>query len=223
MSAPAEQRHHWLDRAEQAGWSVSQLRASIAEEKAKKTITESEKDQESSNDADPTASAEQYDDESETSTGGEPEPDQETEDDSADTAAEEEEHRRYLRQIAMEEVQRDAENREILCNILRGRIEGESEVFKDFIDQFTVDSLLDVLSLGRIARLRTRLAEPKGKRKAESESTNKDSAIEPPPITAPEHEQKMQAAFNAESAAPTPEPALDHTPTSNGTPGFLAR
>jgi hypothetical protein len=199
MAAMAEQRPRWLDRAEKEGWSVSQLRAEIAEEKAKKkAITESvdtadhgsigapseEDQQEPANDTDPIASAEHRKSEyaagdAETETATEGEPDQAIEDEAAGTAAKGEEDRKYQRQIEMEKIQADAGNREILINILRDTVESEflarvtgsdlfkyiperrrCEVFKDFIEQFTVNDLLAVLTPPFVGRLRTRLATP---------------------------------------------------------------
>ena len=82
----------------------------------------------------------------------------------------------------MEKIQADDENRKILCRFLRGQIESEflatvsgtdlfkyipehrrREVFKDFIEQFTVDDLLAVLTRAFVGRLRTRLTTPKDK------------------------------------------------------------
>jgi hypothetical protein len=82
----------------------------------------------------------------------------------------------------MEKIQADAENREILINILRDTVESQflarvtgsdlfkyiperrrREVFKDSIEQFTVNDLLAVLTPAFVGRLRTRLAAPKDK------------------------------------------------------------
>jgi hypothetical protein len=110
-------------------------------------------------------------------TEGEAKPDQEVK---SATSAEEEEHRKYLRQIEMEKIQADPENREILCCLLRNHIldsyfakvtpseifndipyPRRREVFGDIINIYTAEELLGVLTPKCIAKLRALLAEPK--------------------------------------------------------------
>jgi hypothetical protein len=164
MRAPAKERKRWLRRAEKKGWSVAQLRDEIAEAKRIAELAPPKTDDEPGDDGEEDrrapAEAPPEDDRPDPTpeTGDEAKPDQAI-DDESNTPPENEEHRQFQRQIEMEQIQADRENRKILCDLLRNQIQSEfltkvtgaelfeyipeyrrGEVFANFIDQFTVDA-----------------------------------------------------------------------------------
>jgi hypothetical protein len=212
--APEDQRQHWLERAEEEKWSVLQLRVEIARAKPieapgkpddnnnepddDKGADHCDPDQDDPLEQEPNESGHENDGEGDGGEGDNEDEDYEDEDEDNWLSSVAIRHRRKRRRQELEKLQRDPENREILCDLLRDEIEREfllrvtgaelyklirsdrrREVFGDFIDCFSVEDFLHHVSTAFAGRLRKRLVEIDAKSRKPNTKESRETGVRP--------------------------------------------